>query len=696
MLDAPARPPDRDTVRTVCPRDCYDACGIVVTRRGGQIRKVLGDAAHAVARGALCAKCALAYNGAWLDPALRLSRPLRRVGRKGEGRFEPASWDDALGAIAAGLNAIRAEAPARILQTHYTGTVAMLSGWYGLRLFNAIGATEVDPDSVCNKAGHLALGWTLGDSLAGFDPRDSARAACILVWGANPSTSAPHTDRYWLAETPARVIAVDPIRHDTATRAHLHLQPRPGTDAALAFGLMHVARRDGLLDHAFIAAHVLGWDAIEPDVAAMTPDRAEALTGVPAALVEEAARLYAPGPSLLWLGQGVQRSPRGGNAFRALAALAACTGNLGAPGRGLCYMNGPAVRGVDLGVLTCPELAPPGGAPSISHLDLAEALEDPARSGALLCWNNNVAASSPRQGRLRRALEREDLLHVCMDLFMTDTAAYADWVLPAASFLEFDDLVLPYFQHTVSAQVKAAEPPGEALPNQEIFRRLARAMGLDDPRLHAPDRPLLNAMVAATGAAPDFAALAAAGTLDACSEPHVPFAGGAFPTPSGRVEIASAQAAAAGLPLVPVPHADPTPPPGWLRVLSPASPWTMNSSYANDARIRARLGAASVRVHPAEALARGLRDGDAVLLRNAEGEVPMLLMLDPTLPRGVALAPKGRWPGLEPSGANVNALYDGTHADAGGSTAVHGVEAQLLAAPAAPAIQVSAATAVPA
>ena len=180
----------------------------------------------------------------------------------------------------------------------------------------------------------MALGWILGDSLAGFDPRDAARAECILVWGANPSVSAPHTDRYWLGEARARAVVVNPSRHETAARSHLHLQPRPGTDAALAFGLMHVARRDGLLDQDFLAARVLGWEGLEPDVAAMTPQRMEAMTGVPATLIEEAARLYAPGPNLLWRGQGVQRQPHGGNAFRALAALAACTGTWGDPDAG--------------------------------------------------------------------------------------------------------------------------------------------------------------------------------------------------------------------------------------------------------------------------------------------------------------------------------------------------------------------------
>jgi anaerobic selenocysteine-containing dehydrogenase len=666
----------KETVRTTCPRDCYDACGIVVTKRDGVITKVLGDPAHHVSRGALCGKCALAYNGIWRDPASRLATPLRRIGKKGEGKFAPASWDEALADIAARLNVIRAEAPAKILHTHYTGTVALLAGAFGSRFFNAIGATEVDPDSVCNKAGHVALGWTLGDSLAGFDPRAAATAACITVWGANPSASAPHMHKIWLKETPAKILVIDPVRHATAAQADLHVQPRPGSDAALAFGFMHIAARDGLLDEAFIAAHVLGWDALAPEVARATPDWTAAQTDVPVAVIEQAARLYAAGPSLLWLGQGVQRQRFGGNVFRAAAALAAVTGNLARPNAGLCYMSGPASRGVNMDMVTCPELAAPDAAPPISHLDLADVLADPSRAAALLCWNNNILASSPRQGKLRQALGRENLLHVCLDLFSTDTTDYADWVLPAASFLEFDDLVLPYFNLTVSPQVQAAAPPGEALPNQEIFRRLARAMGLNAPQLYESDAALLDRLVAATGVAPDFATLAATGTRDHQPDIAVPFAGGKFSTPSGKVEIASEQAVAAGAPLLPFPHADAPAAGERLRVLSPASAWTMNSAYANDPKIREKLGPATVSVHPEDAARRGLAEGETVTLRNAEDALPLLLKFDASLPRGVALAPKGRWPRFS-SGANINALYDGEHSDIGESTCVHNVEALL-------------------
>ncbi len=668
---------DRTIIRTTCPRDCYDACGIVVTKRNGMITKVLGDADHAVSRGALCGKCALAYNGIWRDRDARLATPLRRIGKKGEGKFAAASWVDALRDIAAKLNTIRKANPARVLHTHYTGTVALLATAFPLRFFNAIGATEVDPDSVCNKAGHVALNWTLGDSCRGFDPRAAASAACIVVWGANPFASAPHMHKFWLAESPAKIIVIDPIRHKTAEAAHLHLQLRPGSDAALAFGLMHIAQRDGLLDEAFIAAHVLGWDELKSEIARATPEWTAAATGVPIQLIEQAANIYATGPSLLWLGQGVQRQPKGGNVFRAAAALAAVTGNISKPDAGICYLNGPATRGVDMATVTCPELAGPDGAPSISHLDLAEVLADPSRAGALVCWNNNIMASSPRQGHLRSALEREDLLHVCVDLFTTDTTDYADWILPAASFLEFDDLVLPYFNFTVSAQVKATEPPGEALPNMEIFRRLAAAMQLEAAELYESDAALLDRLVKATGVAAHFAELIEKGTQDYCSDIVTAFEGGQFPTPSGKVEIASDQAEAAGAPRIPTAHADHLTTGGRLRVLSPASPWTMNSAYGNDPAIRKKLGEAIVSVHPDDAAERGLADGDAVLLRNPEGEIRMKLKLDATLPRGVALAPKGRWPRYS-LGSNINALYDGAHADFGQSTCVHGIEAELI------------------
>ncbi|TMJ39039.1 MAG: dehydrogenase [Alphaproteobacteria bacterium] len=670
-----------ETVKTTCPRDCYDACGITVTRKNGIIANVLGDKDHAISRGALCGKCAIAYNGAWRDTALRLATPLKRIGAKGKGEFKAISWAEALGQIAAKFHDLIDRGAARtILHTHYTGTVGLLGGAYPVRLFNRIGATEVDPDTVCNKAGHAALELVFGNSLEGFDPRTARDSKTILVWGANPSHSAPHQDKFWLKEARAagaRIIVIDPIGHDTAKAADIHLKLMPGTDAALAFALLNVLHSKGLTDKAFLAAHTIGWQELVPVIEAMTPARASTLCGVPKTLIEEAAIAYGAGPSLLWLGQGVQRQPTGGNVFRAIAALVAFTGNLGKAGAGFCYMNGTGSRGIDMTTLTVPSLAR-NGASSISHMDLAATLEDPAKANAFVNWNNNPAASSPDQGRLRRALERDDLFHVAIDLFRTDTTAYADIVLPAASFLEFNDLVMPYFDLTVSAQVKAADPPGIALSNQEIFRRLARVMGYDDPELFETDEALISRLLAQTPYRGSFADLARIGTATLFPQPRIQFAEFVFPTPSGRIELASRRAEDQGLPRVPLPHADARPADGRVRILSPASLWLMNSSYGNDKVIRRRLGPPTITLHPDDAAEAGFAEGDPILLANENGRLALAVTISDMTQRGVGIVHKGRWPGASAGDANINVLVSGRKSDMAESTTVHGTEVRLL------------------
>jgi len=673
--------PYPDIIKTTCPRDCYDACGIAVVRRGGAIAKVLGDPDHAVSRGALCGKCAIAYNGAWRDQALRLAQPLRRAGPKGEGRFTEISWDEALAEIASQLQGIVGSgAASSILHTHYTGTVGLLGGWFPMRFFNRIGATEFDPDTVCNKAGHAALELVFGNSLEGFDPRTAKDAKTILVWGANPSHSAPHQNKGWLKqarEAGVKLIVVDPISHGTARDADIHLKLAPGSDAALAFALLHVLQEKGLVDEAFVAAYVEGANELRPAIDAMTPARASELCGVPEALIVEAAVAYGRGPALLWLGQGVQRQPQGGNIARAVAALVALSGNLGKPGAGLLYMNGPAMRGIDMATLTVPSLAQ-GDTHAISHMDLAATLEDPSAARAFFNWNNNPAASSPEQQRLRRALQRDSLFHVAVELFQTDTTAYADIVLPAASFLEFDDLVLSYFDLTLSAQVKAGDPPGAALPNAEIFRRLARAMGFEEPALYEPDREVLERLLRQTPFAGSFDDLARVGTVTLFPEPRLQFAGLKFATPSGRIELASARAEAQGLPRVPQALADAMPHDGRLRILSPASPWLMNSSYGNDATIRTRIGEPKVMLHPDDAARHGLRDGDAALLTNEQGELPVTVTISDDARPGAAIVHKGRWSTASVGAANVNVLVSGRKSDIAQSTSVHGTEAKLV------------------
>ena len=677
----------REIIRTTCPRDCYDGCGIAVVKRDGRITKVLGDPDHPVARGALCGKCAVAYNGVWLDPGARLLHPMKRTGPKGSGTFEAISWDEALASVAERFHAIGRESGFdRILHTHYTGTCSSLAIGFPGRFFAKLGATEADPDTICNNAGHAAWGYVFGDSHIGFDPRTARDSACIVVWGANPSHSAPHAHKHWLKESPARVIVIDPVRHETAAAADLHLQLRPGSDAALAFGMVHVMQRDGLIDQAYIDAHVLGWDELQADFAKATPEWTAAQTGLPAARIEEAARLYGTGPSLLWLGQGLQRQPSGGNIFRACAMLPAASGNIGKPGAGFYYLNDA------MGIVARKGAAPawqpplkgtpedmPDGPPSVSQMDVPDLLNDASRVRSYVVWNCNPLASNPAQARMRSGLEREDLFTVVIDCFPTDTAQYADILLPAASFLEFDDITTSYFHFTIGAQAKAAEPMGQSLPNQEIFRRLAAAMGFDDAHLHARDEDMLEKIMVRSGTGLSFAQLKEKGWVWGTPEPLVLWSEGTFPTPSGRIELASARAQADGHPRLPTPAADAPPAEGRLRLLSPAGKWLMNSLYGNDPRIIELMGEATVAIHPDDARRHNIADGSPVTLSNAAGSLTLKAVVSDIIPAGALLTDKSRWPGKE-GGTNVNVLHVPQKTDMGESTSVHGVEVTLSAA----------------
>ena len=668
------------TVRTNCPRDCYDGCGILVeTRDDGAIR-VLGDPDHPVSRGRLCSKCAVAYNGVWLDSAARLSEPLKRVGPKGSGKFEPISWDEALELIAEQLiGIIESDGAQAILHTHYSGTLSLIANMFPSRFFTHLGATEVDPDSICNAAGHTAWHLLFGNSGVGFDPRTAKDAQCILVWGANPSHTAPHAHEHWLTESPARVVVVDPVRTESAAAADLHLQPRPGTDAALAFALLHALREQGSFNAAFIDARTVGAEEIEADINRCTPEWGEAQTGVPAADIVAAAELYGAGPSLLWCGQGLQRQATGGNVMRAVGLLPALTGNVGKPGTGFYYLNyTPAVAGVDLGSLMGASLAAER-TPTVGHMELAQRLSQSDEFKAFVVWNTNPLASAPDQRGLQRACEREDLFTVVVDCFPTDSTRYADVVLPAAGFLEFDDLTFSYFHLLMGAQSKARPPEGSSLPNQEIFRRLARKMGLTEPALYETDEVLLEAMVTDSGFDGDFAQLKRRGHFYISPEPMQFYQDLKFDTPSGRIEIASAKAAKRGLPLTPQPQIEASPTSEEFRLLTPASKWRMNDSYGNDPHIQEMAGAAELIMNPRDAKRLGLADGASVQISNALGALPLQLQIRDVVPDGTVLSYKGRWPNQEPAAANLNAIHIPVETDMGGSSSVHSTSVRVSA-----------------
>jgi anaerobic selenocysteine-containing dehydrogenase len=537
----------------------------------------------------------------------------------------------------------------------------------------------VDPDTVCNKAGHVALEYTFGRSSEGFDTRTAAQAASILLWGVNPAHSGPRTFETWVKSSRAPVVVVDPIRSETAAAADLHLRPHPGSDAALAFALLHVLHRDGRFDLPFIERHVQGYEEVEPLITRCTPSWGAAVTGVPSGLIEEAARWFGSGPSLLWIGQGFQRQPRGGNAVRACALLPALTGYIGRSGGGFCYLNDAksmaTVRPSDWPAWRDEALAV--DPLRISHMDLAATLEEPGRSRVFITWNMNPLASCPRQDRLRKAITREDLFVVTIDCFPTDTTSYSDLVLPAATFLEFDDLVWNYFHPYLGAQVKAVEPAGKALPNQEIFRRLATAMRMTDPELHQSDGQVIDNLLARLAPPISWEELKSRGWLELGSASRLQFKELDFPTPSGKIEVASPRAESGGHPRVPQPHADPKPRGGSFRLLTPASGWLLNSTFGNVPRTVARLGPPSVVIHPADAKRLGIADGARVRLENEAGRVDLRASVSDETVAGVLLAYKGHWPGAASGGSNVNALNPGAKTDMGESSAVHGVQVRI-------------------
>lgn len=667
----------RDIIKTTCPRDCYDTCGIEVLRQDGDIVSVRGARDHAVSRGKLCGKCQLFYNGVILDKKERLTTPLRRIGEKGTGEFEKISWEIAISEIASHLNKIIEDKGAgNILHAHYTGTCSLIATNFPMRLFNRVGAREVEPDTVCNMAGHVALNYMYGTSLHGFDPRTAKDSKCIIVWGANPSASAPHAHSQWLPEAPCPVIVIDPLRHPTAEAADLHLQLFPGTDAALAFTIMHILIRENYADDDFLSSHTLGWEELKPQIDLCTPEWGAAKTGVPKEDIVRAARLYGSGPSLLWLGQGLQRQPMGGNVIRACATLPAVCGNFNKPGAGFLYLNGSGQKGVDADYLQATNLD--RSPKSLSQMDMAAYLESPENASAFLCWNINPVASSPEQGRLMSALKRNDLCTVVIDLFATDTVDYADYVLPASSFLEFDDLVSGYFNLSFSAQTKVMESIGDSLPNQEIFRRLAVAMGLSEPELLESDIEIIEHVLNGVGIEGGFKSLSNKGTVYPKAEPQLQFSEYCFPTPSGKIEIASYAAEENGHPRLPQALADERPDGKRFRLISPASEWLMNDSYANDRKIRKQLGVPSITINPLDAETYGFKQESVVRVSNDTGSLDLSVKISDAVPRGVVMSTKGHWPRNNISSrANVNVLNPGHKSDLGESSAVHGVEVNL-------------------
>ncbi|HXH83156.1 MAG TPA: molybdopterin-dependent oxidoreductase [Candidatus Tectomicrobia bacterium] len=652
---------------SVCPLDCPDTCSLTVAVEDDRIVAIRGSHANPYTAGVLCAKVPEAYPEFVHGPR-RLRTPLRRVGPRGEGRFERISWDDALDLIHDRFTAIMAEhGPQAIVPLNYAGPHGFLAGGsMDLRFFHRLGASLLDRRPLCGGIRTEAWVGTFGP-VPGIRPEQVERSRLIVAWGNNVTWSNLHfmpvVNR--ARKQGARLVVVDPRRTVVARQADLHLPVRPGTDVVLAWAVAAELERRGGIDTAFVERWVEGYEAFMALARPWTPAEAARTCGVDEAAIRQLAEwLHKTSPVAISVGNGLERNRNGGSGIRAVFALPALAGKLGVPGGGL--VNGASFAFPKTPQrLARPDLVP-AGTRTLNIVDIGRHLTDATLRPpikALFVYNHNPVVVHPDQNRLRRGLSREDLFVVGADVVMTDSMLYADVVLPACSHLEHDDLYAAYGQHWLQRAEPVIPPQGEALPNTEIFRRLAARFDFDDPAFRATDAELMDAAVD-----PDDARLqghrpsrlptdrALAMTVDGADA--VLFAN-VFPrTPSGKVELASSYLETkygARLPSY-RPLADRYP----LILISPASDRRITSTFGGNA---ASDATPPLEMHPDDARARGLADGARVRVWNDLGEVRLPLRITEDVPRGVVCSLKGAWLRTSDNGQTVSALCPATHAD---------------------------------
>ena len=680
-----AAPGGRRQVLGACPLDCPDTCSWVVTVEDGRAVRLQGDPAHPFTRGVLCNK----VNGyvAYSQSPDRLLHPMRRRGPKGRGDFERISWDEALDEIAERLaGTIREFGPEAIWPYVGSGSMGLIQGVYsaGRRLWNALGASQ-HLMTICTIAGGVGTGYTLGDNRVGMDPETLRFSRLIILWGSNTLTTNHHL---WRSIATARqqgahLVVIDPIRTRTGDAADTHLAPIPGTDAALALGLMHVVLAEGAEDKDFIGEHTHGWEAFRARVLEYPLQRVAEICGLPAqAIVDLGKRLAHTRPTGIRLTMGLQRHGGGGMAARTITCIPGVTGDWRYPGGGAGY-DTRGFFGLNWPALYRDDLRRPGTR-SLSMTRLGEGLlevHDPPVK-ALFVYASNPLASVPHQSKIQRGLARPDLFTVVAEHFRTDTVEYADILLPATMQLEHADLQIAYGHLYISWNEPAVPPPGECLPSTEIFRRLATRMGLDLPCLQDSDDELARQVL--DSGHPSLRGI----TLDRLKErgwmrlnypePFVPFAGG-FPTASGKLEFLSERMATAGLD----PLAGYTPPHEAaqrdtplaarypLALIAGADHYFLNSLFANVADQVKRSGPPVLRIHPEDATARGLETGHEARVFNGRGAFVARIEVTDRVRRGVVASTKGRWPRSVKGGTTVNATVDERDADMGGGAVFH-------------------------
>lgn len=659
-----------------CPLDCPDACSWVVTVRDGKAVKMRGNPDHPYTRGALCVKV-----NRYLEHTRapdRILHPMRRVGPKGSGRFERISWEEALEEISVRLRGIVDEHGGEAIWPYLgTGTLGYIQGSEGAagrRFWNVLGASKHFLN-ICSTAGNVGLTRTNGTA-GGMDPETFALSRLILLWGTNTLTSGHHLWKFIqdARAAGAHVVAIDPIRTRTAEQADEHLPIRPGTDAALALGLMNVVLSEGAEDRDYLENHTSGWAGFREEILRHPPERVAEITGLAEADIRALGlRLAHTRPTGIRATMGVQRHAGGGTAMRTIAAIPGVTGDWRHPGGGVAYSTTAYIH---LNIDTREDLlAEP--VRQLTMTRLAEGLDESVK--CLWVYAANPMGSTSDQNRIREKLLREDLFTVVMEQFPTDTVDYADIVLPATMQTEHTDLHAGYGHMYLMWNEPAVEPPGECLSTMETFRRLARHMGLTEPSLYDSDLELAEQLL--SSGHPSLEGI----TVDrlrkegwvrlSVPQPFVPFADG-FPTPSGRLEFGSGPA------YVPSHTASAERGAYPLALITPAAHTFLNTIFGNNAELLRRSKGPRILVNPVDAAQRGLADGQRVRVFNAGGGFEAVAEISDRVQPGVVASTKGHWRKLSPGGATVNAVVEERDADMGRGAVYHDNLVELSPCPA--------------
>ena len=667
-----------------CPHDCPDTCATVVEVDPESGRAVSFGAAkdHDFTDGWLCAKVRPYLERVYAPD--RILYPMRRTGPKGSGQFERITWDDALTEIRTRWTDIIAQYGASaILPYTYSGTLGLVElAVSATRFWGRLGSSESVGD-LCDGAGNAALNATFGGAY-GPDPRHVLDSKMVIIWAHNPASTSPHFMPL-LREAQrngAKIVVIDPRRSKTARSADLHIPIKPGTDAALALGMMHVIFSEGLHDEPWLEANTVGWQKLRERAAEYPVDRVAAITGVDAETIQSLAREYATTkPAMLKIAPAMNRHEHGGQTVRAVCCLPAVAGQIGIRGGGLYEGTGSHLQWDGEAISHSSQY--PGSQRPINMVQLGDNLtgkitDPPIMS--LFIYSCNPVAASPNSAQIIEGLLRDDLFTVCHEQFMTDSAKYADIVLPAVTQLERVDLHRPYGHLHLQYNEQAIEPLGEAVSNWDLMRRLATTMGFTEPWLHQTAEEVIEEILTASipnnpnleGASME--ALKRDGTFQYPYWDKVPFADGFFPTASGKMELSSSVFAAAGLD--PIPNWYPAAAyeserPDGLIVISAAAHHFVTTSMANQPSLLRKEGEPVLEIHPDDAAERGIEHGMTLWVENERGNCLLKAIVTDDIARGVTICPKGHWASLSPGGRTINWLIGDGITDIGMQAVYH-------------------------